>query len=137
MAPPGETHSFSTKTVVEIFSTWFLQYRMFWTLCLGNPTKPSPCVLDPLSTDRPPTSYESLDEYLRNLPEFYRRFMYHYKQTASKTVVWRAFRSRRRLEIITDTEAWLPRLVPLDGVSLVPPPILCFKARAQWTVPTI
>ena len=75
---------------------------MFWTKRPGNPMKPPPSVLYPLSTDRQPTSYESLDDYLQNLSDFYRRFLSHYEQTASNKVVWRAFRSRRQLEIVTE-----------------------------------
>ena len=56
------------------------------------------------------------------LPDFYRRLLYHHEQQATNLAVWRAFRSRSRLEIVTDGS--LAQSIGTFGWRLIRPPAL-------------
>ncbi len=47
-------------------------------------------------------SYDSLAAYISALPRTHRRLLCKYTQQCTDLQLWRAFRSRRRLEVITD-----------------------------------
>jgi hypothetical protein len=49
-----------------------------------------------------PTQHPTLKAYLAALPTWYRRLLSHCKQIATDLIIWRSFRSRRRLIIASD-----------------------------------
>ena len=57
---------------------------------------------DPLATQLPPSGYDSLQHFLKAIPRFYNRLLSFHQQKVTDVEVWRAFRARRRLEIISD-----------------------------------
>jgi hypothetical protein len=100
----------------------FLRYQHFWTRPLGPMIPPPHRFPDPLTTQRPIQSFDSLRSYLKAIPSFYRRLLSHHRQVASDLEVWRSFRSRRRLEIATDGS--LAHSVGTFGWRIVSPPDL-------------
>ena len=50
----------------------------------------------------PPTSYDTLSAYIAALPRTHRRLLSCYTQLCSEIQLWRAFRSKRKLEVVTD-----------------------------------
>jgi hypothetical protein len=66
--------------------------------------------------------YPDLTAFLRALPDFYRRLLYHHEKQATNLAVWRAFRSRSRLEIVTDGS--LAQSIGTFGWRLIRPPAL-------------
>ncbi|KAI2498313.1 hypothetical protein MHU86_16183 [Fragilaria crotonensis] len=76
----------------------YLRYVPFWKI--------SPLLSHSLSTDASaessPTSFASLTEYVRTLPNTQRRLLADLQQQASDVQVWRAFRSKAKLYIASD-----------------------------------
>ena len=77
----------------------FLCYVPYW--------KNSPLLSPSLSTadssaESSPTSFASLTEYVRTLPNTQRRLLADLQQQASDVQVWRAFRSKAKLYIASD-----------------------------------
>ena len=90
-----------TRLWTRFLTTSFLRYRLFWAQPLGTLSPPSPSPYqNPFDTFLPPSEYSTLKDFLRALPSFYRRPLSHYEQKATDLAVWRACRSRRRLEIV-------------------------------------
>ena len=87
----------------DYLDTHFLRYKLFWSKSLGDriPQKPSR-YSDVFDTAQPAVSYRDLRTFLRALPPFYRRLLFHHEQRATALEVFRAFRSKRRLEIVSD-----------------------------------
>lgn len=75
----------------------------------------SPLSSDPLKTPLSPDAYQSLSHFLKAFPLFYHRLLHHHLQIASDDKVWYAFRSKCRLENITD-ESLALNIVPLADV---------------------
>ena len=99
--PPSPSQ---VKLWSKFFSDSFLRYRFFWRQSLGPrlPTVSIPNADDIFQTPHPIMDYPDLSAFLRALSDFYRRLLYHHEQQATNLDVWRAFRSRSRLEIVTD-----------------------------------
>lgn len=89
----------------DFISTNFIRYPPYWKTPLGPllPLDRDPHMSsDPLATPLPPIEYASLQHFLKAIPRFYNRLLSFYEQVATDVQVFRAFRSRRRLEIISD-----------------------------------
>ena len=107
----------------EYVTTSFIRYRFFWTTPLSPrvplPTNPSS---NPLVTPLSPNDYPSLPAVLKAIPPFYQRLLHHHVQIAMNQQVWRAFRSRSCLEIVTDGS--LALAIGTFGWRLLRPPNL-------------
>ena len=107
----------------KFLSINFLRYRYFWKSPLGALLNvPSSLPNTPFATRSHPFDYPRLQDFLRALPPFFRRLLYHYDQLATDHEIWRAFRSRNRLEIITDGS--LATGIGTFGWRLLRPPSL-------------
>jgi hypothetical protein len=109
---------------IEYLTTSFLRYRLFWSDPLGprRPCPIPPILCHSLDTIGSPFEFPTLKAYLRALPSFCRRLLYHNEQCATDLEVWRAFRSRRRLEIVSDGS--LASNIGTFGWRLLQPPSL-------------
>jgi hypothetical protein len=70
-----------------------------------NKWKNSPIDCPTTTTQAPPadpTTYNSLTEYLASLPLWQQRLFCHFDQIADDLTIWKAFRSKRWLDIISD-----------------------------------
>jgi hypothetical protein len=72
----------------------YLRYSKTWRNPMG------PKIVEPI--DIASTQHPSLSAYLKSLPLWYRRLLFHYEQDSTDLETWRAFRSKRRLTIATD-----------------------------------
>jgi hypothetical protein len=71
-----------------------------------------------------PTQFKSLSEYLVSLPKWYQRLLHTYRQCASDLTIWRSFRSKKKITIVSDgglsegvgTFGW--KIVGSDNVTL-------------------
>lgn len=108
----------------KYLSTSFLRYRTFWHFPLGSlsPLSATPQLSDMLTTPNDPADYSTLKEYLKAIPSSYRRLLTHHEQIASDLEVWRSFRSKSRLEIVTD--GGLAENIGTFGWRLIRPPHL-------------
>ena len=89
----------------DFISTNFIRYPPYWKTPLGSLLSLDSYSLmssDPLATLLPPIEYASLKHFLKAIPRFYNRLLSFYEQLATDVQVFRAFRSRSRLEIISD-----------------------------------
>ena len=95
-----------TKAQSKIWSSFlsivYLRYDIFWDIPLGLRLSTPPLQLDPLATSLHPFEYTTLSSFLAAIPPFFRRLLHHHVQIASDKILWRAFRSKSRLEIVTD-----------------------------------
>ena len=116
-----------TRSQIQLWKKFlsinFLRYRHFWKHPLGNLLQvPSSLPNTPFATSLHPYDYPSLKDFLRALPQFFRRLLYHHEQLATDHEIWRAFRSRSRLEIVTDGS--LATGIGTFGWRLLRPPSL-------------
>jgi hypothetical protein len=81
----------------------FLQYPPYLLHRIGPvvPLVPNPTEVH-FPTKEAASYYLSLDSYISALPRTHRRFLCDYSQKCTDIQLWRAFRSHRRLEVITD-----------------------------------
>lgn len=78
----------------------FLRYIPYWKV---PPTNHHDKSIGPSATQASiPTSFASLQEYLRTLPRTQRRLVSDWTQHATDLQVWRAMRSREKLHLATD-----------------------------------
>jgi hypothetical protein len=87
----------------KYISSSFLRYPPYLLSKIGP--APSPFQLVPdlhFPTAAPIATYDTLKEYIDALPRTHRRLLCNHHQQCSDVQLWRAFRSRRRLEIVTD-----------------------------------
>ena len=84
-----------TKLWKSYLSDHFLKSSTKWRHPVIDDRRPTPA---PLAA----TAYESLSEYLDSLPIWYQRLLFDYTQEATDVDIWRVFRSRIRLTIVTD-----------------------------------
>jgi hypothetical protein len=117
-SPPSAAQIRVWKTYLGI---GFLRSSVFWIHPLG-PLVQLPFLLpsDMLTTPKSPSAYSTLKAYLRHIPSFFRRLISHHDQVATDLEVWRAFRSKSRLEIVTD--GGLAENVGTFGWRLIRPP---------------
>jgi hypothetical protein len=73
-----------------------LLHRIGPATSVSEPTDLHFPTLDPIAT------YDTLNEYIAALPRTHRRLLCHFHQQCTDLQLWRSFRSRRRLEIVTD-----------------------------------
>lgn len=93
----------------RFISSTFLRYDRHWLHALG-PTRPDlrprhrwPSPIAPtMSDDSPRSQSTDLKAYLSQLPRWHQRLLSNYTQESPDNVVWKAFRSRRRVTIASD-----------------------------------
>ncbi|KAI2501852.1 hypothetical protein MHU86_12617 [Fragilaria crotonensis] len=87
-------------------TTSYIRYHPYWEEPMGaflpKTGTTHKTSIDPLHTPNEATSYSSLRKFLKAIPRFYSRLLSHYEQKATDLQVWQAFRSKKRLEIVTD-----------------------------------
>jgi hypothetical protein len=86
-----------TKLWTRFISSAYLRY--------GNKWRQTPLSNDPTEDEQParvPTQYPTIQAYLKSLPTWYQRLLSNYEQVATDLIIWRSFRSRRRLIIASD-----------------------------------
>lgn len=94
-----------TKAQVNIWqkylSSTHLRYGRKWQ---ANPIKPLPSLATSITDQKEtlPTQYDTLSEYLATLPTWHQRLLLDYTQIATDLHVWKAFHSKRRVEIASD-----------------------------------
>ena len=112
----------------------FIRYDRYWKHGLGltsphlRPRASLPPFIAPLmadaSQDQPRPAHQDLKTYISRLPRWHRRLLSHLHQEATDAMVWKAFRSRRRITIASDgglkhrlgTHGW--KIVAQDGQVL-------------------
>ena len=123
--PPTNAQS---KIWSSFLSVVYLRYGIFWDTPLGLRLPTIPLKLDPLATRLDPYEYKTLSSFIAAIPPFFRRLLHHHEQIASDKVLWRAFRSKSRLEIVTDGS--LATNIGTFGWRLLRPPPIPFSSRA-------
>ena len=86
----------------KYISSSYLRYPPHLLQRIGPPPPPAPVLDALLPTTQPSVSYPSLQAYITALPRTHRRLLSNYTQICGDQELWRAFRSRRRLQIISD-----------------------------------
>ena len=79
----------------------FLRYDRKWKQCI---TPHSADKSQQRTTPSPPqpTQHSTLKSYLASLPLWYQRLLHTYRQCASDLVIWRHFRSKKKVVIVSD-----------------------------------
>ena len=82
----------------------YIRYGIKWRQPLGPvvPPKRRSHMAPEISTTRTHIESQSLQHYLKSLPQWHRRLLTNFHQAATDLDIWRDFRSRRRLVIASD-----------------------------------
>jgi hypothetical protein len=99
-------------------SSLFLRYPPYFLHNIGPPSLSPPSTTDPhFPTPEPPASYETLSAYIAALPRTHQRLLSCFTQQCSDLQLWRAFRSKRYLEVVSD--GGLPENIGTFGWKIV------------------
>jgi hypothetical protein len=78
----------------------FLRYGTKWINRLERPNTTGN--IESTTHTPNPTQYSSLALYLKSLPRWHQRLLHSYTQCASDVDIWRTFRSKKRVTIVSD-----------------------------------
>lgn len=86
------------KIWTNYISSNYLRYDNKWR----NPMRHLPVPPIPGAPTPPPAVHSTLQSFLKSLPKWHRRLLFHLEQPATDQEVYQSFHARRRLTIATD-----------------------------------